>query len=69
MRGGSAPGGPTDVAVDIPAVGAGFGDGSLETRHAGNLAAITNDAADDEEQAVSSQIELGRTRISRVRLD
>jgi hypothetical protein len=48
-REGTAPDGPTDVAVDIPAVGAGFGDGGLETGHAGNLAAITNDAMVDED--------------------
>jgi hypothetical protein len=44
---GSAPGGPTDVAVDIPDVGAGVAHGGLETRHAGNLAEIADDAMDD----------------------
>ena len=49
VREGSAPGGPTDVAVDVPAVGAGVCDGGLETRHAGNLAEIAHDAMDDED--------------------
>ena len=43
---GIAPGGPTDVSVDIPAVSAGFGDGGLETQHAENRA---HDATDDED--------------------
>jgi hypothetical protein len=45
----SAPGVPTDVGVDISAVGAGVDDGGLETQHAGNLAGIANDAMDDED--------------------
>ena len=45
----SAPGGPTDVAVDVPAVGAGVCDGGLETRHAGNLPEIAHDVMDDED--------------------
>ena len=44
---GSAPDGPTDVAVDMTTVGAGVGDGGPETPQAGNLARIANDAADD----------------------
>ena len=46
---GSAPDGPTDVSVAIPAVGAGLDDGGLETRHAGSLAGIAHDATDDED--------------------
>ena len=46
VRGGSAPGAPTDVAVGVPAVSAGCDDGGLETPHAGNLA---HDATDDKD--------------------
>ncbi len=48
-REGSVPDGQKDVAVDIPAVSAGFDDGGLETRHAGNLAEIAHDAMDDKD--------------------
>jgi hypothetical protein len=46
---GSAPGGPTVVAVDGAAVSTGFDAGGLETGHAENLAGIAHGAMDDED--------------------